>query len=202
MAVSIIAGLGNPGAEYRWTRHNVGFMVVTALGDACRAQWKRQKHSKALVANVSFADQKLLLVKPETFMNESGVALGALMRYHKQTPESIVAIYDEINLSLGQCKLSVRGSAGGHNGVASLLQHLGPGFIRFRIGIGGKPSRNSDLKNWVLGKFTEDEQTEIQSRMTGYWKGLEWLVRLGPETAMNRINTRIPNSNNESNSNN
>jgi len=199
MAVSVIAGLGNPGPEYRQTRHNVGFQVIDALGEACKADWKSQKKQKALVAKVTFAGRAILLVKPETYMNDSGVALGAVMRYHKLAPESIAAIFDEINLEVGRCKISVRGGPGGHNGVASLLQHVGPGFIRFRVGVGGKPNRTTDLKNWVLGKFNDDEQQLIQSRTPEYLEGLRILVQLGPTAAMNRLNTRIPNPNHEPN---
>ncbi|GHB99143.1 aminoacyl-tRNA hydrolase [Cerasicoccus arenae] len=202
MAVSVIAGLGNPGLEYRDTRHNVGFQVVDQLAVACRAEWKLQKRLQAKMAKVTIAGQSIILVKPETYMNESGVALGAVMRYLKVPVETIVVIYDEINLELGRCKITINGSAGGHNGVASLLKHMGSGFVRYRIGIGGNPHRG-DLINWVLGKFTNEENIHIQSQFPEYIDGLRLLAEQGTTIAMNRINTRIsPPSNHEPDSNN
>ncbi|MEO0793930.1 MAG: aminoacyl-tRNA hydrolase [Verrucomicrobiota bacterium] len=202
MGVSVIAGLGNPGSEYRNTRHNVGYQVVDQLAQECQAEWKPQKRLKALVAKVNFAGQPLLLVKSETYMNDSGTALGAVMRFHKFPVDSLVAIYDEINLDLGRSKISVRGSAGGHNGVSSILQHVGNGFVRYRIGIGGKPNPGTDLAKWVLGKLNETEQQLITSRMPDYISGLRLLVREGTVSAMNKINTRIPPQKNEPNSDN
>lgn len=191
MAVSVIAGLGNPGPEYRDTRHNVGFRVVDQLAAECRVEFKPQKKLYAQTAKANFAGHGVLLVKPETYMNDSGVALGAVMRYLKVPVESIVVIYDEINLEPGRCKISVRGSAGGHNGVSSLLQHLGNGFVRYRIGIGGNPHRGQ-LTNWVLGKFNTEEKAIIESRIPEYINGLKLLCGQGTTIAMNRINTRIP----------
>lgn len=191
MAVSVIAGLGNPGPEYRDTRHNIGFQIVDQLAAECGAEFKPQKKLNALTAKANFAGQTLTLVKPETYMNESGVALGAVMRYLKVPVDTIVVIYDEINLELGRCKISVRGSAGGHNGVSSLLQHLGNGFVRYRIGIGGNPHRGQ-LTNWVLGKFSTDEKQIIESRIPDYINGLKLLCGQGTTIAMNQINTRIP----------
>lgn len=191
MAVSVIAGLGNPGPEYSDTRHNVGFQVVDQLAVKCGAEWKLQKKLRAQTAKVDFAGQSIWLVKPDTYMNDSGAAIGAVMRYQKVPVESILVIYDEINLELGRLKLSVRGSAGGHNGVSSCLQHLGDGFVRYRIGIGQNP-RRGELTNWVLGKFTTEESTLITSRISEFLDGLELVVRQGTTTAMNRINTRIP----------
>jgi len=191
MAVSVIAGLGNPGPEYRDTRHNVGFQVVDRLAADSGVEWKLQKKLRALTAKIQFGGQAVTLVKPETYMNDSGVAVGAVMRYLKAPVESIVVIYDEINLELARCKISVRGSAGGHNGVASLLQHLGNGFVRYRIGIGGNP-HGGQLTNWVLGKFTTDEKQLIQSHIPEYIGGLKLLAEQGATVAMNRINTRIP----------
>ncbi|WP_309397617.1 aminoacyl-tRNA hydrolase [Cerasicoccus maritimus] len=201
MAVTVIAGLGNPGTEYRGTRHNVGFQVVDCLAEKCGGEWKMQKKLQAQTAKINFAGDSILLVKPETFMNNSGVAVGAAMRYLKAPVDSVVVIYDEINLDLGRCKVSVKGSNGGHNGVASLLQHLGNGFVRYRIGIGGNPHKGQ-LTNWVLGKFTSEENNVIQSRIPDYLNGLKMLVEQGTTVAMNRINTRIPPTpKNESDSN-
>ncbi|WP_269538099.1 aminoacyl-tRNA hydrolase [Cerasicoccus fimbriatus] len=201
MAVTVIAGLGNPGLEYRDTRHNVGFQVVDQLAADCRGEWKLQKKLHAQTAKVNFAGESIVLVKPETYMNESGVAVGAMMRYLKAPVDSVVVIYDEINLDLGRCKVSIRGSNGGHNGVASLLQHLGNGFVRYRIGIGSNPHKGK-LTNWVLGKFNSEEKTLIESRIPEYINGLRLLVEQGTTVAMNQINTRIPTqSNNEPDSN-
>lgn len=191
MAVSVIAGLGNPGAQYQGTRHNVGLWLVEHLATSLSADWKTQKRLQADLAKVVLDGHEVLLVRPHTYMNDSGLALGAVLRYHKLPATALAVVYDEINLPLGRCKVTVRGSAGGHNGIVSVLQHAGEGFVRFRIGIGGKPHRDADLKNWVLGKFTSDEKQVLESCRNDTLDGLRLLVREGATVAMNRINTRI-----------
>ncbi|MBC2592830.1 aminoacyl-tRNA hydrolase [Ruficoccus amylovorans] len=190
MSIAVIVGLGNPGPEYSGTRHNIGFAVVDALATEQGAAWKNEKRFQAETAKVSLAGQSVVLMKPLTYVNDSGRALGAWLRFHRQPASAAIVAYDEINLELGRLKLSLNGSAGGHNGISSLLRDAGAGFLRYRIGIGGKSHPAMDLKDWVLGRFTEAENALITARMPDYLKGLHLLLSRGVETAMNQLNTR------------
>jgi PTH1 family peptidyl-tRNA hydrolase len=191
MSILLVAGLGNPGREYAKTRHNAGFAVIDALAARHALAWRRQLRFPAAVARWERAPgTACLLAKPATFMNESGHALRALVDFHQVPPAGIIVIYDDLAIELGRVKISVRGSAGGHNGVASLLEHLGGGFIRYRIGIGPKHPPEMDLKDFVLGKFTPDEQTVFNHHLTTYVDGLGLLIAQGPAQAMNQLNRR------------
>ena len=191
MSILLVAGLGNPGREYAKTRHNAGFAVIDALAARHALAWRRQLRFPAAVARWERAPgTACLLAKPATFMNESGHALRALVDFHRVPPAGIIVIYDDLAIELGRVKISVRGSAGGHNGVASLLEHLGGGFIRYRVGIGPKHPPEMDLKDFVLGKFTPDEQTVFNHHLTTYVDGLGLLIAQGPAQAMNQLNRR------------
>lgn len=190
MAVSVIAGLGNPGSQYRYTRHNIGFEVVEALAASQGALWKEEKRFLCQLARVSLAGQAVTLVKPQTFMNDSGRSLGLLMRFLKLPVSDLCVVYDDITLETGRLKLSLNGSAGGHNGISSILEHLGSGFVRYRIGIGSKGHPEMKLSDWVLGKQTTEEKAVHSARLPDYLAGLESLVSEGIERAMNQFNTR------------
>lgn len=188
--IQILAGLGNPGERYARTRHNVGFRFLDWLAAEERALWVVEKRFDALTALIDAGGHPLLLVKPQSYVNNSGVPLASLARYFRHPPEAFAVAFDEINLEPGQVKLSSEGSDGGHNGVADLLRHLGPGFVRFRIGIGHRPDRRMDLKDWVLGKPTEEEDREITGRFADLREGLFLAVKAGVTPAMNRLNIR------------
>lgn len=190
MSIAVIAGLGNPGLKYRNTRHNIGFDVVDRLAAREGASWKADARLEAEVAAVVHGDRKLMLVKPQTFMNASGRSLGAVLRYRKLPAESMLVIYDDITLDLARPKLSHSGSAGGHNGISDLLDQVGKGFLRYRIGIGAKPHKAMDLADYVLSKFTADEQQLLADRMPTYLDHLALVIDKGVETAMNTINQR------------
>ena len=191
MSILLVAGLGNPGREYAKTRHNAGFAVIDALAARHALAWRKQPRFPAAVARWERTPGGIcLLAKPATFMNDSGRALRALADFHKVPPAGIIVIYDDLAIDLGRVKISVRGSAGGHNGVASLLEHLGGGFIRYRIGTGPKHPPEMDLKDFVLGKFTPDEQTVFNHHLTTYVDGLGLLIAQGPAEAMNQLNRR------------
>ena len=190
MPISFIAGLGNPGSLYRGSRHNVGFVVLDALAEALGATWKEERPFKALVAKVTMAERSIWLVKPQTFMNQSGKSLAELARFYKVLPEAFVVVYDDITLALGRLKLTLQGGGGGHNGVASALESLGTGFTRFRIGIGGKSHPEMDLADYVLGHFSEAEQAVMALRIPEFVRGLTLLVDKGAEDAMNLLNTK------------
>jgi len=190
MPISLIAGLGNPGSIYRHTRHNVGRTAVEALAAGLGAVFKEESRWKARVARCKMSEKPILLVIPETYMNDSGSSLGPVCRYFKIPEENLAVVYDEVQLELGQVKISVGGGAGGHNGLEDVLEHLEEGFVRYRIGIGPKNPPEMDLKDFVLGKFTNYQQTLVNKKMPEYVDGLKLLVDRGPLLAMNQVNQR------------
>ena len=190
MATTVIAGLGNPGRKYCNTRHNIGFDVVQSLASDLGAKWSNHARFEAEIAEAELLSQKVLLVKPLTFMNDSGQSLGAILRYHKFEPASLLVVYDDLTLEFGRAKLSVKGSAGGHNGVSDLLERVGPGFARYRIGIGAKPDKEMDLAEYVLSTFKPLEKTILTERMSVYREHLGLIVDKGVDSAFNIINQR------------
>ncbi|MGA2052409.1 MAG: aminoacyl-tRNA hydrolase [Opitutales bacterium] len=190
MSIAVIAGLGNPGAEHYRTRHNLGFWVVDALARESGAAWRSEPRFRAEVARAEIAGRALWLLKPLTYMNESGVAVGAFLRFHKLGPPELAAVFDDITLPLGRLKVTVRGSAGGHNGVESLLAHVGHDFVRVKLGIGGKSAPQMDLKDHVLGRLTVGEEMVLTERLPEFLRGLRLLTAEGPHAAMNELNQR------------
>jgi len=193
MSISLVAGLGNPGPEYARTRHNLGQMVVEALARKHGLGWRREPAFDAEVARWSRdSDPVRWLARPLTYMNESGRAIGALARYHHIPVEGIVAVYDDLTIETGRLKVTVTGSAGGHNGAASLLDHLGDGWIRYRLGIGPKHPQEMDLKDYVLSPFTPEQLTIIEQKLPIYVQGLELVLDRGADQAMNQLNRKDP----------
>ncbi|MEI6105704.1 MAG: aminoacyl-tRNA hydrolase [Opitutae bacterium] len=191
MSVTLIAGLGNPGREYAGTRHNLGFTVVEALAAAEGLKWKQESRFESEIARWDARPGVTrLLVKPQTFMNDSGRALRALLDYHKVPVDTLIVAYDDFTIETGRLKVSVSGSAGGHNGVASLLEHLGNGFIRYRVGIGAPRPPEMDLKDFVLGKFSNEQNQLIDQKLTTFVDGLRLLINRGYAEAMNTLNRR------------
>jgi PTH1 family peptidyl-tRNA hydrolase len=192
MSITLVAGLGNPGRSYAHSRHNVGWIVVEALARKHRLAWQANGAFEAELARWEGAPSGTRwLMKPTTFMNESGRSVGALARFHKVPASSVVAVYDDLTIELGRLKVSVTGSAGGHNGVSSLLEHVGDGFVRYRIGIGPKEPTEMDLKDFVLNKFTAEQLAIIHQKLDHYVQGLELLLDRGAEQAMNQLNRKI-----------
>jgi PTH1 family peptidyl-tRNA hydrolase len=192
MSITLVAALGNPGRDYEKTRHNLGWIVVDAFAKKLGLTWKASPQFEAEIARWDAPGRTCYFAKPLTFMNDSGRAVAALARFYKVPAESIIAIYDDLNIDLGLIKVSVTGSAGGHNGVASLLEHLGDGFVRYRLGIGPKEPPQMDLKDFVLGKFTPDQQTSVTHHLPHYLSGFDLLLNRGTEAAMNQLNRRDP----------
>lgn len=193
MFLSLVAGLGNPGRDYEATRHNLGWVVLDALAKKHGLGWKHAPQFDAEVARWDLGvGRTRWLVKPLTFMNESGRAVGAFARFHKIAPEAIAAVYDDLTIDLGLVKVTVKGSAGGHNGVASLLEHVGDGFVRYRLGIGPKQPAQMELSDFVLGKFTPEQQLIVSRQLEPSVQGLELLLSRGVEPAMNQLNRREP----------
>lgn len=191
MSILLVAGLGNPGREYVHSRHNAGFAVIDALAARHDLAWRKLLRFAAKTARWDRTPgPACLLAKPTTYMNNSGRAVRALADFHRVPPATIIVVYDDLTIELGRVKITQSGSAGGHNGVASLLEDLGGDFIRYRIGIGPKHPPEMDLKDFVLGKFTPEEQTIFDHHLTTYTDGLGLLIDRGPAKAMNQLNRR------------
>lgn len=191
MSLTLVAGLGNPGPAYQDTRHNAGWIVLDACAKKHGLAWKREARFEATVARWDYAPGRTRwLMKPQTFMNESGRAVRAMAAFHKLEPQAIAVVYDDITIELGRVKVTLTGSAGGHNGVASLLEQLGGGFVRYRVGIGPKHPPQIELTDYVLGKFTPEQSQLFDDNLADYVNGLELLLTRGAETAMNQLNRR------------
>jgi len=191
LPITLLAGLGNPGRPYQDTRHNLGWVLVDAFAREKGLNWAYHSRFEAEVAAWPRADGRTLyLAKPLTYMNESGRAVAALARYYKLEPAQVTVVYDEYTIDLGRVKVSTSGSAGGHNGIASVLQHLGEGFVRYRLGIGPKTTPQMDLKDFVLGKFTASQQSLLCDSLPHFLKGLDLLLGSGVEAAMNQLNRK------------
>ncbi|MDQ8203653.1 aminoacyl-tRNA hydrolase [Pelagicoccus sp. SDUM812003] len=200
MSFRLVVGLGNPGSEYVSTRHNIGFRVLDAFADNRGAEpWKKERSFKGeLTSMVDDAFGKVILLKPQTYMNDSGRCVQKVCSYYKIPPEEMAVVYDELNLELGEVKISLAGSAGGHNGVADILSRIAPRFARVRVGIGQKPLKEMALADYVLSKFSSDEETIVAASMERYVDSLVRLLRDGPEMAMNHINRKKKNDDSNS----
>lgn len=185
--MKIIVGLGNPGPRYRDTRHNVGFRAADRAAERLGAAFSKEKH-RALVAEARQRGGRLVLMKPLTYMNRSGEAVGEAARYMLEGLEDLLVIVDEVQLPLGRLRLRKEGSAGGHNGLKSLIQHLGTeSFPRLRIGV-GRQSDERVLRDHVLGRFSKEEGPEAESAVDrAAAAALCWAAE-GVETAMNEYN--------------
>lgn len=186
----IIAGLGNPTLQYEGTRHNVGFDVIDMLADRYNISVDGRK-GRALVGKGIIEGQKVLLVKPQTYMNLSGESLRELVNYYKIDEEhELLVIYDDISLDVGQLRIRKKGSAGGHNGIKSIISHLGTNvFPRIKVGVGEKPS-GYDLADYVLGHFSKDDRAKMQEGYTRAMHAAEMLVAGDVEQAMNEYNKK------------
>ena len=183
----LIVGLGNPGTEYAATRHNIGFDMVTYLSDKYGIAL-RSKEGKAIVGKGVIEGQRVMLVQPQTYMNLSGESVRALMDYYKLTTDEIVIIYDDISMPVGQVRIRPKGSAGGHNGIKSIIAHLGTQeFPRIKIGVGAKPE-NGDLVKNVLGRFSKEDDAKIRDVFALAEEGLLAILQEDVKTAMNAVN--------------
>lgn len=160
----LVVGLGNVGKEYEGTRHNVGFEIVDALATSQGIDgWADKKDLKSVVATSNVGDTRVILCKPTTYMNLSGEAVQAVAHFYKIQPSQIVVVYDELDIPFGQIRTRVGGSDAGHNGVKSLIQHLGPDFARVRVGVGPKTPAMIDSADFVLAKFSSEEQKQMKN---------------------------------------
>ena len=182
-----IIGLGNPGTKYAGTRHNIGFDTVTALADKYNIKLKDRKFS-GLVGEGFIEGEKVMLVQPQTFMNLSGECVGLIAGFYKLEPEDVIIICDDINLDTGRLRIRAKGSAGGHNGLKSIIAHLGTeAFPRIRIGVGEK-TEGWDLADYVLARFREEDEPKMREAIKNAVGAIETWISDDIGTAMNRYN--------------
>ena len=184
----VVVGLGNPGEKYENTRHNVGFLTVDQLADRANVPVQRLKH-RALTNTAEVGGVRVLLMKPVTYMNLSGEAVGEAARFYKIPPDHVLVISDDVSLPIGKLRVRRGGSAGGHNGLKSIIQHLGTDqFPRVKIGVGEKPHPDYDMADWVLSKFTGEDLKTITEAVKRAADAAACVVKDGPDKAMNRFN--------------
>ena len=181
-------GLGNPGDQYENTRHNAGFRVVDELADRGDFPVQRLKFH-ALTNTAVIGGQGVLVMKPVTYMNLSGEAVGEAARFYKLPPDHVLVISDDVDLPLGKLRLRKGGSAGGHNGLKSIIQHLGTDqFPRLKVGVGGKPHPDYDMADWVLGKLQGEDKKTMDEAARRAAQAVECLLSQGMDKAMNQYN--------------
>jgi len=188
--VKAIVGLGNPGAQYKGTRHNVGFAVLDELARRASVEFESAP-ADALMARWRRTDEPVLLVKPLTYMNLSGQAVGELSRYFKIEPVDLLIVVDEVQLPLGKLRARARGSAGGHNGLKSVIAHLGDNYGRLRLGVGRGDSRR-DLADHVLARFDQDEAADAERMISRAADAAETFITSGIAAVMNQFNGGDP----------
>ena len=185
----MIAGLGNPGKEYNNTRHNIGFAFIDALAQEYDINVMDVK-LKALTGKGMIGGQKVLLVKPLTFMNLSGESIRAAADFYKVEPEDVIVIFDDISLDVGQLRIRAKGSAGGHNGLKNIIKMLGHDtFIRVRMGVGEKP-KTFDLADYVLGHFPAEERSIMDEAAKTAAEAIRMIITENADTAMNHFNSK------------
>ncbi|SHO48211.1 aminoacyl-tRNA hydrolase [Anaerocolumna xylanovorans] len=185
----IIVGLGNPTREYQATRHNIGFDAITKISDDYRISLDFKKH-KAICGKGMIAGEKVILAQPQTYMNLSGESVRELKDFYKVEPEDIIVIYDDISLEPGKLRIRTKGSAGGHNGIKSIIAHLGTeDFPRVRVGVGDKPA-GWDLADYVLSRFSKEEQPVVREALGKASEAVKTILTEGMEQAMNLYNRK------------
>lgn len=185
----LIVGLGNPGEQYAFTRHNTGFMVVDAMAERLGKDIKKLKF-KSLCSDVSISGKHCLLMKPTTFMNNSGQAVTEAMNFYKLDIEHVIVIYDDISLEPGCLRIRRKGSDGGHNGIKSIIYLTGENtFPRIKMGVGKKPHPKFDLADWVLSRFNNDDMEKIHETCKNACDCIELMVAGKTDEAMNKYNS-------------
>ena len=195
--IKLVIGLGNPGQKYEQTRHNIGFLVMDRLAHIYGAQMANHLKWRAHLAKVPGSNA--ILMKPQTFMNESGQSVGAALRFYKWQPEQVLVVYDDVSLPFGALRFRMAGSAGGHNGIRSIIGHLGSDqFPRLKLGIGNagqeeKTKAGASLTGHVLGKFSVDEQNQLENTLATAAEAVQFALSEGVESAANAFNTKKSN---------
>ena len=184
----IIAGLGNPGLQYEKTRHNVGFMAVDLLAENEKFSFNKNKYD-ALLGEWKLNDKRILVIKPQTFMNCSGNAVSKIVNFYKIPTDRVIILHDDISLDVGKIRMRRKGSDGGQRGMRDIIELLGTdNIMRIKIGVGAKPHPDYDLKDWVLGKFPESQKEDLKKALDKSVSALKEIVLKGIDSAMNKYN--------------
>jgi len=186
--IALIAGLGNPGSRHADTRHNAGFWFVETLADRLDGDWRDERRFKSRLAEVSIDGRRVWLLEPQTFMNHCGEAIGAFASYYRLGPEQILVVHDELDLPPGKLKLKNGGGAAGHNGLRDTTRHIGPDYLRLRLGI-GHPGQRKEVVNFVLKRPPEAEKTLITAAIDHAIDHITDIVDGDLQAAMNALHT-------------
>ena len=187
-AAWLVVFLGNPGTKYAGTRHNAGFMAADAMEKRAGVRINKLRF-KALTAQVGIGGEKVLLMKPQTYMNLSGEAVIQAAKFYKISPEHIIVVSDEVAMPIGKLRIRKSGSAGGHNGLKNIIQHLGTdGFPRIKVGVGMPEHPDHEMIDWVIGKPQGEEAKLLRATLDRAAEAALCLIEDGPDTAMNRFN--------------
>ena len=182
----LVVGLGNPGLQYEKTRHNVGFMSADLLMKKAGGEFTKHKMD-AHFGECEIGKKRILVMKPQTFMNNSGTAVSAVSKFYKIPADKIIIISDDISLDVGKIRIRRKGSHGGHNGLKDIFQLLGTDDImRVKIGVGAKPHPDYDLADWVLGKFPKEDEENLNTALENSVKAIEEIIKRGIDSAMNK----------------
>ncbi len=185
----LVVGLGNPGAKYETTRHNAGFLCIENIEDKLGFKVKKLKFH-ALIGDTKIGNKKILFMKPQTMMNNSGIAVSECAAFYKIPKENIIVIFDDISLEPGKLRIKRKGSAGGHNGIKSIIAHLGgEDFPRIKLGVGKKPHPDYDLADWVLSNFPKKDIPLMRDAMDNALSALELMIQGDTEGAMSKYNS-------------
>lgn len=184
----LVAGLGNPGKQYDMTRHNIGFHTIDYIADELGVKIKKLKY-KSIYGECDINGEKVLLVKPQTYMNLSGESISEFVKFFKIPTENVIIISDDIALETGRIRIRKKGSAGGHNGLKNIIYMLNSeNFNRIRIGVGAPTHPDYDLKDFVLGRFTKDEIPVLEESIIKSYKAVVEIIKRGADSAMNKFN--------------
>jgi PTH1 family peptidyl-tRNA hydrolase len=183
-----VVGLGNPGPEHALTRHNVGFWFVDALAHAAEARFREHRKHQAELARIKIAEHELILIKPQTYVNRSGLAIRSVAEYYRVAPGEMLVVYDELDLPVGTVRLKRGGGAGGHNGVKDTIAHLGDDFWRLRVGI-GHPGNKAEVIDYVLKRAPHEEEEAIIDCVAAAVDIMPMLLSAGAEKAMNKLHS-------------
>ena len=191
--MKIVIGLGNPGSKYEFTRHNIGFRIIDSLARDMGIEFNKVKSYYSLISRGMINNHKVMLVKPQTFMNLSGRAVNRVVSYYKIPLQDLLIVYDDLNLELGQVRIRKKGSSGGHKGIESIMQYLNSEDIpRLRIGIGNQSvNYNFDCVSYVLSNFNNDEEDKIEKVIQLSTKAVKTIIEYGFEKAMRKYNRKL-----------
>ena len=188
--MKLIVGLGNPGQNYLHTRHNIGFDTIDKFCEPYNLRLLPSLKFKSLINTISLNGKKIIIAKPQTFINLSGIAIKSIIAYYKINPENVIVIHDDLDIAVGKIKIKNNGSSAGHNGIKNIIQELNSqSFIRIRIGI-GKNKTNYELNNYVLAKFPDDEKILINQSIQKSCEAIKVILEQNVFFAMNKFNTK------------